>query len=96
MRQNLTHRQVTVDNYRDLKLELAPVRPDPERVEESTAVLAAALRDGRRIVLLAGFGAIRSHAEAAVQDFVRPMSSTLEVHVIGGLTWDKAARWVRA
>ncbi|MEV7689794.1 thiamine pyrophosphate-binding protein [Streptomyces bungoensis] len=80
--QNLTHRHVTVDNYRDLRLDVAPVRPDPERVEEIAEVLAGALRDGRRIVLLAGFGAIRSHAEAAVQDFVErfrvPLVTTLD------------------
>lgn len=80
--QNLTHHRVTVDNYRDLSLDTAPVRPDPERVEEIAEVLAGALRDGRRIVLLTGFGAIRSHAEAAVQDFVErfriPLITTLD------------------
>lgn len=80
--QNLTHRGVTVDNYHDLSVDLDPVRPDPERIEEIAGVLADALRDGRRVVVLAGFGTIRSHAEAAVQHFVErfqiPLVTTLD------------------
>ncbi|GLX00252.1 thiamine pyrophosphate-binding protein [Microtetraspora sp. NBRC 16547] len=80
--QNLTNRGVTVDNYHDVGIDVAPVRPDPEQVEMIADVLADALRDGRRVVLLAGFGAIRSHAEAAVLRFVErfqvPLVTTLD------------------
>ncbi|MFF4764554.1 thiamine pyrophosphate-binding protein [Streptomyces sp. NPDC001292] len=80
--QNLTHRGMTVDNYRDVRLDVAPVRPDPEQIEAIAGVLAGALGQGRRIVLLAGFGAIRSHAEATVQRFVErfqtPLVTTLD------------------
>jgi acetolactate synthase-1/2/3 large subunit len=80
--QNLTDRGATVDNYHDVSIDVAPVRPDPEQVEVIAAVLADALRDGRRVVVLAGFGTIRSHAEAAVQRFVErfqiPLVTTLD------------------
>lgn len=80
--QNLTERGVTVDDYHDVRLKIAPVQPDPEQVEAIAEVLADALRDGRRVVVLSGFGSIRSHAEAALQRFVErfqiPLLTTLD------------------
>ncbi|WP_327588196.1 thiamine pyrophosphate-binding protein [Nonomuraea sp. NBC_00507] len=80
--QNLTDRGVSVDNYHDVTIDVEPVRPDPREVEVIADVLADALRNGRRIVVLAGFGAIRSHAEAAVLRFVDrfqvPLVTTLD------------------
>jgi len=80
--QNLTYPGVEVDDYRDVRVEVAPVRPDPEQVETIAEVLADALRDRRRVVVLCGFGSIRSHAEAAVQRFVErfqlPLLTTLD------------------
>ena len=43
--EDLTHRGVEVDNYRDIRLDVAPVLPDPDRVEEIAAVLADALSE---------------------------------------------------
>ena len=60
--QNLTHRGVKVENYRDVRLQVAPVRPDPAQVEAIADALAEALQDGRRVVAALGFGAVRSHA----------------------------------
>src|SRR5258708_40020469 len=57
--ENLTSRGVEVDNYRDIRLGVAPVLPDPALVEEIATVLAAAIAEGRPIVALVGFGAIR-------------------------------------
>jgi acetolactate synthase I/II/III large subunit len=80
--QNLTHRGVKVENYHDVRLDLAPVVPDPAGVEEIAAALAEALQDGRRVVVLSGFGSIRSHAEAALEHFVErfqtPLLTTLD------------------
>ena len=80
--ENLAERGVTVRNYHDLRLDVAPVRPDPGQVEVIAGALADAIRDGRRIVLLAGFGAIRAHAEPAVLRFVErfqvPLITTLD------------------
>jgi acetolactate synthase-1/2/3 large subunit len=80
--QNLTERGVSVENYHDVTVRLAPVRPDPQQVARIATVLADALDNGRKVVLLAGYGTIRSHAEAAVLRFVErfqiPLITTLD------------------
>jgi acetolactate synthase I/II/III large subunit len=80
--ENLTEHGVTVDNYRDIRLDVAPVRPDPERVEEIAAVLASAIARGEPIVALAGFGAIRSGAgeqvKRLIERFQIPLLTTLD------------------
>src|SRR5215813_4535846 len=52
--ENLTHKGMAVDNYRDIRLDVAPVLPAPERVEEIASALAAALREDVPIVALVG------------------------------------------
>jgi acetolactate synthase-1/2/3 large subunit len=80
--ENLTEHGVKVDNYRDIRLDVAPVRPDPERVEEIAAVLASAIARGEPIVALAGFGAIRSGAgeqvKRLIERFQIPLLTTLD------------------
>jgi acetolactate synthase-1/2/3 large subunit len=80
--QNLTDRRMKVHNYHDVKLRVTPVTPDAEPVEAITAALAAAIHEGRRLVLLCGFGTIRSRAQAAVLRFVErfqiPVVTTLD------------------
>ena len=80
--QNLTDHGVNVDDYHDVRVEVAPVRPDPARLETIADALAEALREGRRVVVLSGFGSIRSHAEDALLRFVErfqvPILTTLD------------------
>ncbi|WP_043628999.1 thiamine pyrophosphate-binding protein [Nonomuraea candida] len=80
--QNLTAPGADVPGYHDVRVDVAPVRPDPEQVEAIAGTLADALRDGRGVVVLAGFGAIRSHAEEAMLRFVErfqiPLMTTLD------------------
>ena len=80
--QNLADRGMKVHNYHDVRRYVQPVRPDPEQVEAIAELLASALREGRRVVLLAGYGAVRSRAEAAVLHFVErfqvPLVTTLD------------------
>ncbi len=80
--ENLTHPRMSVDNYHDIALDVQPVVPDQQRVEAAAEALAAALQNGRKVVLLAGFGAIRSHAEGEVKRFVErfqiPLVTTLD------------------
>jgi acetolactate synthase I/II/III large subunit len=80
--QNLTDRGVQMSSYRDLRLDVAAVVPDPGHTAEIADVLADALRSGRRVVLLAGYGAVRSRAQEAVLRFVErfqiPLLSTLD------------------
>jgi acetolactate synthase-1/2/3 large subunit len=80
--QNLTDHDVKVRNYHDVRLEVPPVAPDPAGVEAIVSCLADALTDRRRVVLLAGYGAVRSDASDVVQRFVErfqvPLVTTLD------------------
>ena len=80
--ENLTENGLVVPNYRDIRLDVAPVRPDPGRVEEIAAVLADAIDRGEPVVALAGFGAIRSGAGDQVRRFIErfqiPLITTLD------------------
>jgi acetolactate synthase I/II/III large subunit len=80
--ENLTYPGVEVDNYRDIRLDVAPVGPDPGRVEEIATVLADAITRGEPIVALAGSGAIRSGAghqvRRLIERFQIPLITTLD------------------
>jgi acetolactate synthase-1/2/3 large subunit len=80
--ENLTHRGVTVDNYHDVRLDVKPALPDAARVEAIAAALADAIRKGKPIVALVGFGAIRSGAGPEVRRFIErfqiPLLTTLD------------------
>lgn len=80
--EDLTHPGVSVANYRDIRLDVAPVLPDPAKVETIASALAEALRGGEKIVALVGFGAIRSGAGPAVKRFIErfqiPLLTTLD------------------
>ncbi|MGE7384509.1 thiamine pyrophosphate-binding protein [Streptomyces sp. NPDC004126] len=80
--ENLTHRGVEVRAFRPVRLDVAPVLPDPARVEEIADVLADALAHGRRIVALVGFGAVRSGAGPEVKRLIErfriPLLTTLD------------------
>jgi acetolactate synthase-1/2/3 large subunit len=68
--ENLAHPDVKVPNFRPVKLNTAPVRPDPVRVAETAAVIASAFAKGKKLLLLAGFGAIRAGAGPQIRAFV--------------------------
>lgn len=80
--ENLTHHGVEVDNYRDIRLDVAPVLPDQDRIEEVANVLADAKAKGDPIVVLVGSGAIRSRAGAEVRRLIErfqiPLITTLD------------------
>ncbi|HEX8647389.1 MAG TPA: thiamine pyrophosphate-binding protein [Thermoleophilaceae bacterium] len=80
--ENLTHKGQSVDNYHDVRLNIEPVEPDPAKVEAIATTLAAALQDGRKVVALVGFGAIRSGAYAEVRQLIErfqiPLVTTLD------------------
>lgn len=79
---NLTDRDQKVTNYHDIRLDVAPVLPDPARVEAAAQALADALDRRQKVVTLVGFGAIRSHAEQEVKRFIErfqiPLVTTLD------------------
>ncbi|MFJ4620693.1 thiamine pyrophosphate-binding protein [Streptomyces sp. NPDC088812] len=80
--EDLTHRGVEVTNFRPVRLDVAPVLPDPARVEEIASVLADALAERKRIVALVGFGAVRSGAgpqvKRLIERFQIPLLTTLD------------------
>jgi thiamine pyrophosphate-dependent acetolactate synthase large subunit-like protein len=80
--QNLTDHDVEVRNYHDVRLAVAPVEPDPAGVEAIAACVADALADRRRVLLLAGYGAVRSGASDVVRRFAErfqvPLVTTLD------------------
>ncbi|HMG48183.1 MAG TPA: thiamine pyrophosphate-binding protein [Allosphingosinicella sp.] len=79
---NLAHKDHQVTNYRDLRLEIEPVRPDQARIDEAAQVLAQAINGGKSVVALVGFGAIRSGAGAAIRHLIErfqiPLVTTLD------------------
>jgi len=80
--QNLTDHNLRVSNYRDIRLDVPAVAPNPDEVEAIAEVLADMLNTGRRIVVLAGYGAIRSRAQDAMLRFIErfqlPLITTLD------------------
>ena len=80
--ENLTHHGVEVNNYRDLRLVVKPVLPDPARVAEIADYLADAFAKGKKVVALVGFGAIRAGAGAEVRRLIErfqlPLLTTLD------------------
>jgi acetolactate synthase I/II/III large subunit len=80
--QNLTDRGVRMSNYRDIRLNVRAVAPDPTQVDTIARVVADALHEGRRVIVLAGYGAIRSGAQDAVLRFIErfqlPLITTLD------------------
>jgi acetolactate synthase I/II/III large subunit len=80
--EDLTERGVEVGNARSIRLDVAPVLPDPARVEQIASVLADAIAKRRRIVALVGFGAVRSGAgpqiRRLIERFQIPLLTTLD------------------
>ncbi len=80
--EDLTLEGQSVDNYRDLKLTVKPVLPDPPQIVAAAGAIAAALRDNKSVVALIGFGAVRSGAgpelQALVEKFQIPFATTLD------------------
>ncbi|GAA0966533.1 thiamine pyrophosphate-binding protein [Actinocorallia libanotica] len=79
---DLDDRSVKVRGIRPVRLAVAPVLPDPARVEEIAEVLAQAVAGRRRVVVLAGFGAVLSGAgpeiERLIERFGFPLLTTLD------------------
>src|SRR5215472_14362927 len=80
--EDLTLAGQSVDNYRDIHLDVKPVLPDQAAVGAAAAAIADALGRGKSVIALVGFGAIRSNAGAELQTFVErfrfPFVTTLD------------------
>ena len=80
--ENLTHPHVSVDNYRDIRLDVKPVLPDPSQVAAAAGALIQAIRQRRRVLALIGYGATLSEAGpellSLVERFQIPFVTTLD------------------
>jgi acetolactate synthase I/II/III large subunit len=80
--EDLTLEGQSVENYRDLRLNVRPVLPDPAEIARAAATIANALRQRKSVIMLIGFGAIRSNAGPELQAFVErfqiPFVTTLD------------------
>lgn len=80
--EDLTEDGQSVDNYRDIRLNVRPVLPDPAEIAAAAGAIAAALRRRKSVIALIGFGAIRSGAgpelKALVERFQIPFATTLD------------------
>ncbi|MGH9461618.1 MAG: thiamine pyrophosphate-binding protein [Vicinamibacteria bacterium] len=80
--EDLTDPGVAVTKHRAIRLEAKPVTPDSTSVRRVADFLARALREDKRILALAGFGAVRSGAgdvlRAFLERFQIPLVTTLD------------------
>ncbi len=71
-----------VKNYRDIRVDIKPVLPDPKKLKQLSNTLAQAILDRKQISLLVGYGVLRSHAEKEVLDFAEkyqiPFMTTMD------------------
>jgi acetolactate synthase-1/2/3 large subunit len=72
----------TMHNFREIKLDVKPVLPQPKKIKLFADRLAKAIADKEQIALLIGYGAIRSHAEkellAFAEKFQIPFMTTMD------------------
>jgi acetolactate synthase-1/2/3 large subunit len=77
---DLTTAEVT--NYREIKVHVAPVLAKPESITVAADGLAKAIRDQEQIMLLLGYGAVRSGAQPELQALAEryqiPFASTMD------------------
>jgi len=80
--ENLTKHGMSVDNYRDIKLNIKPVLPDDRQISSAAEILADAIQQKKKVVGLFGYGAVRSNANAEMRAFVErfqiPFVTTLD------------------
>jgi acetolactate synthase-1/2/3 large subunit len=80
--EDITDPSLKVEDFKAPQLNAKPVIPDPARIADGADFLKDAMADGKRIVLLAGFGAIRAGAYREVLDFIEryqiPLVTTLD------------------
>jgi acetolactate synthase I/II/III large subunit len=80
--EDLTLEGQSVDNYRDVRLDVRPVLPDPAEIATAAGAIAEALRERKSVIALIGFGAVRSRAgpelQTLVERFQIPFATTLD------------------
>lgn len=71
-----------VPNYRPLTFHVKPVLSPPADLDKAAVVLADAMKAGKKVMAIVGYGCIRSHAEkdllAFLEEFNLPFCSTMD------------------
>ncbi|MFH1339325.1 MAG: thiamine pyrophosphate-binding protein [Candidatus Omnitrophota bacterium] len=71
-----------VNNFREIKLDIKPVQPDPLQIKQAAEALARAISNNEQIMALLGYGIIRSHAEREtlelIDKFQIPFATTMD------------------
>jgi acetolactate synthase-1/2/3 large subunit len=71
-----------VNNFRDIKLNIKPVLPDPVQIKQAAEAIAKAIQNNEQIMAILGYGIIRSHVEKEalelVEKFQIPFSATMD------------------
>ncbi len=67
---DLTYAGEAVKDYRDIRLAVSPVLPEPARVADTAAALASALTKRKKVLALIGFGVLRSGAEQQLKSLL--------------------------
>lgn len=71
-----------ISNFREIKLDIKPVLPSREKIDEFSDRLARSIKADEQIMTLLGYGCIRSHAEKDVLEFVEkfqiPFATTMD------------------
>ena len=72
----------TVNNFRQIKLDIKPVVPQDAQIAQAVTALAGALNAGEQITALVGYGVIRSHGEKELLSFLEkfqiPFATTMD------------------
>jgi acetolactate synthase I/II/III large subunit len=80
--ENATLPQIPDERYHDIRLNVAPVLPDPAQVAAAAAALAGALAENKPALLLIGAGAVLSDAGDVLRTFAErfqiPFVTTLD------------------
>lgn len=71
-----------VNNYREINIKTRKVIAEQDTIKKASDIIEAAMKENKRAVLLLGYGAIRSHAEASllqmVNKFKIPFMTTMD------------------
>ncbi|MBI9066887.1 MAG: thiamine pyrophosphate-binding protein [Salinivirgaceae bacterium] len=71
-----------VTNYRPVNIKINKVLPSLEVIENATKLLADAIKNNKKVLAIIGYGAIRSHAQKELLDFIKqfniPFTQTMD------------------
>lgn len=80
--EDITEAGVEVPNFAPLAINRTPAEPDAAQLARAADLLAGAIEDGKQVLVLSGFGAIRAGANAEVKAFIErfqlPLLTTMD------------------